>query len=434
MSEALRVGIAGLGTVGAEVARLILDRGEQLRTRSGREITVTAVSARDRAKDRGVDLSGVAWEEDAVALAGRDDVDLICELIGGSEGTAKDLLEAAFEAGKHVVTANKALLAHHGTALAKQAEAKGAALAYEAAVAGGIPIIRALRDGFVADRVERVTGILNGTCNYMLTVMRETGRDFDDILADAQRLGYAEADPTFDVDGIDAAHKLALLAALCFGREVDFDAVHVEGIRRISPVDISFATELGYKIKLLGVAEIDGEGDQAGVSQRVHPCMVPIDAPIAGVEDVFNAVTVEADPVGLGMLQGRGAGAGPTASAVLGDVIDIATGRLAPAFGRPAATLAPAKPASLSAHVGRFYIRLMVIDKPGVLADITSIMRDEHVSMESMIQRGRDPMETVPLVLVTHEVEEAAMQAALTKIAALDVVVEDPAMIRILEG
>jgi homoserine dehydrogenase len=434
MSEVLGIGIAGLGTVGAEVARLITERGDHLAERAGRPIKVVAVLARDRTKDRGVDLSGVAWEDDAVALAARDDVGLVCEVIGGSEGTAKELVEAALDAGKSVVTANKALLAHHGTDLAKRAEAKGVALAYEAAVAGGIPIIRALRDGFVADRVRRVTGILNGTCNFILTVMRETGRAFDDVLAEAQELGYAEADPSFDVDGVDAAHKLALLTALCFGREVDFNSVHIEGIRRISPVDISFATELGYKIKLLGVAEIDGEGEQAGVSQRVHPCMVPISAPIAGVEDVFNAVTVEADPVGSGMLQGRGAGAGPTASAVLGDIVDIATGRMAPAFGRPAVSLAPAKAAPLSAHVGSFYIRLMVIDKPGVLADITGILRDEHVSMESMIQRGRDPMEMVPLVLVTHEVAESSMQAALAKISALDVVVEEPAMIRIVEG
>lgn len=433
MSEVLGVGIAGLGTVGAEVARLIIERADLLSERAGRPIKVVAVSARDRSRDRGLDLSGIAWEDDARALAARDDVDVVCELIGGSEGLAKELVEAAFASGKSVVTANKALLAHHGSALAKQAEAGGMALGYEAAVAGGIPVIRALRDGLVADRVQRVYGILNGTCNYILTAMRETGGSFDDILADAQRLGYAEADPSFDIDGVDAAHKLALLAALSFGRQVDFGEVHIEGIRRISALDIAYATELGYKIKLLGIAEIVGEGDAAGIRQRVHPCLVPISAPIAGVEDVFNAVSFEADPVGSGLLQGRGAGAGPTASAVLGDVVDIASGSRTPAFGRAAATLPPMHTAPIEEAEGRNYVRLMVIDKPGVLADITAIFRDEKVSMESMIQRGRDPEEVVALAIVTHEVEEAAMRRALARIGALDAVVEEPAMIRIVD-
>jgi homoserine dehydrogenase len=433
MSEVLGVGIAGLGTVGAEVARLIIERADLLSERAGRPIKVVAVSARDRSKDRGIDLSGIAWEDDARALAARGDVDVVCELIGGSEGLAKELVEAAFASGKSVVTANKALLAHHGSALAKQAEAGGVALGYEAAVAGGIPVIRALRDGLVADRVRRVYGILNGTCNYILTAMRETGGSFDDILAEAQRLGYAEADPSFDVDGVDAAHKLALLAALSFGRQVDFSEVHIEGIRRISALDIAYATELGYKIKLLGIAEIVGEGDAAGIRQRVHPCLVPISAPIAGVEDVFNAVSYDADPVGSGLLQGRGAGAGPTASAVLGDVVDIASGSRTPAFGRAAATLPLMHTAPIEEAEGRNYVRLMVIDKPGVLADITAIFRDEKVSMESMIQRGRDPEEVVALAIVTHEVEEAAMRHALARIGKLEAVVEEPAMIRIVD-
>lgn len=429
MGEALRVGVAGLGTVGAETARLLIERAEVLTAHTGRPITVTAVSARDRNRDRGVDLSGVAWVDDATALASRDDVDLVCELIGGSDGVAKTLVEKALSAGKHVVTANKALLAHHGTALARLGEAHGVTLAYESAVAGGIPIIRSLREGLVVNRVTRVYGILNGTCNYILSAMRESGRDFGDILAEAQELGYAEADPSFDVDGVDAAHKLALLAALAYGHEVNFDAVHIEGIRPISPIDIAYADEFGFRIKLLGIAE----ETEAGVRQRVHPCLVRQDAPIAQVEGVFNAVVVEGDAVGTTLHYGRGAGAGPTASAVVGDVVDVAAGRRAPVFGRPATGLSPAKPAAMETLEGRYYVRLMVTDRPGVLADITAILRDEHVSMESMLQQGRDPMETVPVAMTTHEVDEASMRRALTKIAELEAVREQPAMLRIVD-
>ena len=429
MSEVLRVAVAGLGTVGAETVRLLQLRREDLGRRAGRPIELVAVSARDRGRNRGIDLSGVAWEDDAVALARREDVDLVCELIGGSEGPARSLVETALAAGKQVVTANKALLAHHGTALAKSAEAGGVTLGYEAAVAGGIPIIRALRQGLVANSIGRVYGILNGTCNYILTAMRESGRPFDDVLAEAQELGYAEADPSFDVDGIDAAHKLSLLAALVFGREVDFDGVHVEGIRPVSPLDIAYAEEFGFRIKLLGIAEEAPEG----VRQRVHPCMVRKDAPIAQVEGVFNAVVAEGDAVGTTLYLGRGAGAGPTASAVIGDIVDVAAGRRAPVFGIAAAELRAARPAPMEALEGRYYVRLMVIDRPGVLADVTAILRDEHVSMESMLQQGRDPMEKVPVALTTHEVDEASMRRALEKIGRLDAVQEPPAMIRIVE-
>lgn len=429
MSETLRVAVAGLGTVGAETARLLRLRQEDLARRAGRRIELVAVSARDRGKDRGVDLGGLAWESDPVALAARDDVEVVCELIGGSEGPARALVESALAAGKSVVTANKALLAHHGTDLAKAAEAAGLSLGYEAAVAGGIPIIRALRQGLVANSIGRVYGILNGTCNYILTAMRESGRAFEDVLAEAQALGYAEADPSFDVDGVDAAHKLALLAALGFGREVDFASVHVEGIRAVSPLDIAYAEEFGFRIKLLGIAEEAPDG----VRQRVHPCMVRKDAPIAQVEGVFNAVVAEGDAVGTTLFLGRGAGAGPTASAVISDIVDVASGRRAPVFGVPAAELRAARPSRLETLEGRYYVRLMVIDRPGVLADVTAILRDEHVSMESMLQRGRDPMEKVPVALTTHEVDEASMRRALEKIGRLDAVLEPPAMIRIVE-
>jgi len=303
-------------------------------------------------------------------------------------------------------------------------------LAFEAAVAGGIPVIKALREGLAANRISRIAGILNGTCNYILTVMRERGREFAEVLADAQRLGYAEADPSFDIDGIDAAHKLAILAALAFGRPVAFDAVHVEGIRAVSALDIAFATELGYRIKLLGIAREAEDGIEA----RVHPCMVPQSSPIATVDGVFNAVVAEGDFVGRVMLEGRGAGAGPTASAVVADLIDIARGRLTPVWGAASGALSDAPSRLMSTHVGAYYLRLMVVDRPGVIADVTAVLRDQGVSLESMLQRGRSPGEAVPVVLVTHETGETAMGAALVRIAALDAVLEPPTLIRIEPG
>jgi homoserine dehydrogenase len=322
------------------------------------------------------------------------------------------------------------LLAVHGAELAFMAERAGVPLAFEAAVAGGIPVIKALREGLAANRISRIAGILNGTCNYILTVMREGGREFSEVLADAQRLGYAESDPSFDIDGIDAAHKLAILAALAFGRPVAFDAVHVEGIRAVSALDIAFATELGYRIKLLGIAR---EGD-GGVEARVHPCMVPQSSPIATVDGVFNAVVAEGDFVGRVMLEGRGAGAGPTASAVVADLIDIARGRLTPVWGASSGALSDTPSRPMSTHVGAYYLRLMVVDRPGVIADVTAVLRDQGVSLESMLQRGRSPGEAVPVVLVTHETGETAMRAALARLDALDAVLEPPTMIRIEPG
>lgn len=428
--EAVKLAIAGLGTVGAGVIALIEAQGPLLTDRAGRGVTVTAVSARDRARDRGVDLSGFEWWDDPVAMAREADCDVVVELIGGSDGVAKAVCEAALDAGRHVVTANKALIAHHGAALAERAEASGCALGFEAAVAGGIPIIKALREGLAGNRVARVHGILNGTCNYILTEMRETGRPFDDVLADAQALGYAEADPSFDVDGVDAAHKLAILASLAFGVQVDFAGVHVEGVRRIAPLDLEFARELGFKIKLLGIAE----QTEDGVSQRVHPTMVPVDAPIAAIEGVTNAVETEGDFVGSVVLQGPGAGGGPTASAVVADVLDVAAGRRAPVFGVPASALTPAQSLPMSVHEGAYYVRLRVIDRPGVIADVTAVLRDQAVSMESIIQRGRDPEEPVDVVMTTHDTTEAAMQRVLAGIDALDAVVEPPTVIRIDRG
>ena len=427
MTSPLSVGVAGLGTVGGGVLKLLRANADIIAARAGRAIAVTAVSARDRNRDRGLELGGLRWYEDPVALANDAGVDVVVEAMGGSEGPARALVEASLTNGKPVVTANKALLAIHGAELAALAESKNVPLAFEAAVAGGIPAIKALREGLAANHITRVAGILNGTCNYILTVMREAGREFSDVLADAQKLGYAEADPSFDVDGIDAAHKLSILAALAFGRPVAFKDVYVEGIRGVSALDIAFANELGYRIKLLGIARQTA----AGIEARVHPCMVPQTAPIARVDGVFNAVVAEGDFVGRVMLEGRGAGEGPTASAIVADLIDIARGRATPVWGAASGALSDAPSVPMEAHHGCYYLRLMVVDRPGVIADVTAVLRDEGISLESMLQRGRSPGESVPVVLVTHETNEAAMRIALERIGALGAVMEAPAMIRI---
>ncbi len=427
MAEALRIAVAGLGTVGGGLLSLLQTNGDSLAQRGGRSIEVTAVCARDKTKDRGVDLSAIAWYDDPAVMATEAEYDVLVELIGGSEGPAKLACEAAFAAGHHVVTANKALLAEHGTALAKAAEAAGVTLAYEAAVAGGIPIIKAIREGLAGNQVSSLHGILNGTCNYILSAMRDTGRDFGDILTEAQELGYAEADPSFDVDGVDAAHKLALLASLAFGTEVDFANVHIEGIRSISAEDFQYAGELGFEIKLLGIVD----GGEDGVRQRVHPTLVPAAAPVAAVDGVFNAVVTEGDFVGTSVFVGRGAGAGPTASAVAADICDIAAGRGGHAFGMPADALAESRSLSMDGREGGYYVRMRVIDRPGVIAEVTGILRDQAISMESIIQRGRAPDEPVDVVLVLHETEESRMIGALEAIAALDTVSEKPYLIRI---
>ena len=423
----LRLGIAGLGTVGGGVVRLVQQHGDLLAARCGRPIQVAAVSAHDRNRDRSLDLSSFTWYDDPVAMAGSDEIDVLVELIGGDAGPAKGAVEAAIAAGKDVVTANKALIAHHGTALASAAEAQGVALNFEAAVAGGIPIVKAMREGLAGNRFSRVYGILNGTCNYILSAMRDSGRDFGEVLGEAQALGYAEADPAFDVDGVDAAHKLAILTSLAFGCPVNLGSVYIEGIRQVSAIDIEFATELGYRIKLLAIARLT----EYGVEQRVHPCMVAEGASIAHVGGVFNAVVAEGDFVDRVVFEGRGAGAGPTASAVVGDLIDIGRNIRLPAFSVPANALKVLPPAVMDRHVGPYYVRLSVLDQPGVIADISAILRDQEISIGSMLQRGRAPGEAVPVVLITHENEEAAMVRAMALIGGLDSVVEEPKIIRI---
>ena len=416
----MRIAIAGLGTVGAGVVHLLDRNADLIAARAGQPVTIAAISARDRTRDRGLPLDGIQWVDDPQDLATLPGIDTVVELIGGAEGPARSLVTAALAHGRPVVTANKALIAVHGATLPRTA-----ALAFEAAVAGGIPVIKALREGLSANRLTRVAGILNGTCNYILTAMREQKREFADVLAEAQALGYAEADPATDIDGIDAAHKLAILAALAFGHPVRFEAVHVEGIRRVSALDIAFAEELGYRIKLLGIAR----RIPAGVEARVHPCLVPTASPLARVDGVFNAVVAEGDAVGRIMLEGRGAGAGPTASAVVADLIDLARGRFTPTWGQD--TPADDAIVSIGEHLGAYYLRLMVVDRPGVIADVAAILRDHGVSLGSLLQHGRNPHESVAVVLVTHEVREHAMRAALDRIAALEAVQEPPALIRI---
>jgi len=425
--DSLRIGVAGLGTVGSAVLGLIAGHRDLLALRAGKYLEITAVSARAPDKPRSADISSFQWFDDPVALASSKNVDVVVELIGGEGGPAKKLIETALANGKPVVTANKALLAHHGTALARLAESQNLSLAYEASVCGGIPVVKGLREGLAANAIRELHGVLNGTCNYILTQMRDTGRGFDDVLAEAQALGYAEADPGFDIDGIDTAHKLAILTALAFGAEVDLPSVHIEGIRHVDALDIAYADELGYTIKLLGIARRAGEE----IEQRVHPCMIPKTAAIAAADGVYNALVADGDSVDKVNFVGRGAGGGPTASAVVADLIDIARGHKSPVFGIPAAQLKKLKPRPIEKRYGAYYMRLMVVDRPGVIADVTSILRDQNVSMESMLQRVRAPGGNVPVVLTTHETEEARMNAAIAQVAALDAVVEPPHLIRI---
>ncbi len=425
MSEPLKLAIAGLGTVGAGIVKIVQTHGDLLAARAGRPIAITAVSARSRGRDRGVDLSAYAWEDDPVALARRDDVDVVIEVMGGEDGPAKACVETALGNGKHVVTANKALLALHGQALAELAGENAVALRFEAAVAGGIPIVKALTEGLAANGIERVMGVMNGTCNYILTVMEDTGADYADVLKDAQELGYAEADPATDVGGFDAAHKLSLLAATAFGTQVDFDGVKIEGIERISLTDIEDAADMGYRIKLLGVARMNEDG----LEQRMQPCLVPADSPLGQLEGVSNMVVVEGDFVGQTVYQGPGAGEGPTASAVMGDVMDIARGLVIPAFGVPAETLAKAARSTTGADA-EYYLRFSLADEPGVLARVATILGNHGISINRMRQYGHaDRM--APVLIVTHKVARARLDGALAEIAAEEVSLAAPVAIRI---
>jgi homoserine dehydrogenase len=426
MPEPLKVGIAGLGSVGSDVFRLLNEQASLLADRAGRKIIVTAVSARDAKKDRGINLSGVKWHDNPVALADDPQVDVVIELMGGSEGPAFDLIKKSIQLGKKVVTANKALLALRGAEiLGLLASVPTSTIAFEAAVAGGIPIIKGLKEGLAANKIRAVYGILNGTCNFILSEMWATGRTFDDVLQEAQEKGYAEADPSFDIDGIDAGHKLALLSGLAFGCVPNFKAVTVKGIRSITPLDISFASELGFRIKLLGIAR----QTENGIEQSVEPCLVPKESPLATVEGALNAVYTDGDYVGKVLFMGAGAGGRPTASAVVSDIVDIARGRALPLLG--VTTPRPLKPADIRGRISSYFLRLIVLDQPGVIADVSAILRDNNVSLESVLQRGRDAGKPVPVILTTHETSEAAIQKTSAEIAKLSACIEPPQVMRI---
>lgn len=425
MSQPLRLGIAGLGTVGIGVVRIVRQHASLLAARTGRHIEITAVSARDAQKDRGVPLAQYAWESDPVALATRDDVDVFVELIGGDEGPAKNAVEAALAAGKDVITANKALLAMHGQALAETAEAAGRTLRYEAAVAGGIPVIKALTEGLAGNDVTRVMGVMNGSCNYILTRMESAGLSYAEVFAEADGLGYLEADPQLDVGGIDAAHKLAILASLAFGTRVNFAGITLEGIERVSIDDIRAAADMGYKIKLLGVAQKTGRG----LEQRMQPCLVPETSPLGQLDGGTNMVVLEGDAVGQIVLRGAGAGEGPTASAVLSDVCDIARGFKGPVFGLPATDLTTSTPAS-STLPASYYLRMSLHDKPGALAKIAAILGEAGVSIDRMRQYGHDDT-AAPVLIVTHKTTPASIATAMDAMANTSVLSGTPVALRI---
>ncbi len=425
MTTPLRLGIAGLGTVGAGVVKIVRQKADLLAARAGRAVVISAVSARSRSRDRGIDLSDHAWEDDPAALATRADVDVFVELMGGSDGPAKAATEAALKAGKDVVTANKAMLAAHGQSLAELAESRGCVIRFEAAVAGGIPVVKALTEGLAGNDVTRVMGVMNGTCNYILTRMESAGLAYHEVFEEARKLGYLEADPTFDVGGIDAGHKLALLAAIAFGTQVSFDTVELEGIDRISIEDIRQARDMGFRVKLLGVAQMTARG----LEQRMSPCLVPADSPLGQLENATNMMVLEGDAAGRIVLRGAGAGEGPTASAVLSDIVDIARGLRIPTFGRPATSLEKARPAR-SATPAPYYLRMELQDKPGALARIATVLGEAGVSIDRMRQYGHETP-TAPVLIVTHRTTRDALDRALAGLGGTGVLENDPVVIRI---
>ncbi|MVO15697.1 homoserine dehydrogenase [Parasedimentitalea huanghaiensis] len=427
MTEPLRLGIAGLGTVGMGVIKIIRRQADLLEARTGRPVVISAVSARDASKDRGLSLSSYAWETDPVALAKRDDVDVFVELMGGHEGAAKQATEAALATGKDVVTANKALLAIHGQSLAEQAEAAGQVIRFEAAVAGGIPVIKSLTEGLAGNEITRVMGVMNGTCNFILTQMQATGQGYNALFEECAKLGYLEADPNLDVGGIDAGHKLALLAAIAFGTKPDFENVQLEGIQRITLEDINQAADMGFRIKLLGVAQ----RSPRGLEQRMSPCLVPASSPIGQLEGGTNMVVIEGDAVEQIVLRGPGAGEGPTASAVLGDICDLARGLRIATFGQPANSLHTI-PAAQTGMPAPYYLRMALQDKPGALAKVAAALGDAGVSIDRMRQYSHSEP-TAPVLIVTHKCTRATLDVALEALEASAVVAQTPVALRIEE-
>ena len=420
-----RIGVAGLGTVGAGLLTF-LDANPAFAPAGARAV-VTGVSARSRSRPRPFDISSIPWFDDPVALATSPDNDLFVELIGGSDGPAKAAVEAALKAGKPVVTANKALIAEHGAELALLAEAKGVPLLFEAAVMGGVPAVKVVREALVGDEIHSIAGILNGTCNYILTEMEATGRSFADVLAEAQGLGYAEADPTMDVGGFDAAHKITILAALAFGCAPNFAAAEIEGIEQVELLDIRMAKDLGYRIKLVASAERSAHG----VLVRVHPTLAPLDHPLARAGGALNALFIEGERTGRIFLQGPGAGAGPTAAAVAADIADVFAGARRPTFQAPAGSLRPFAPVDPSKMMGRAYLRFLVKDEPGVIAAVSETLAEAGVSIESFLQKPSEGAQGVPIVLTTHAVAESVLAAAMERIAGLPAVLDKPRLLRI---
>ncbi|MDC1089959.1 homoserine dehydrogenase [Emcibacteraceae bacterium] len=427
MSTPLKVAVAGLGNVGVGVVKILEQHKELIKERAGREIQIAAVSARSKTQDRGIDLSPYAWVDNAADMADIDDVDIVIELIGGEDGIAYTLSQNTLKNGKSLVTANKAMVAHHGAVLADLAQNNGVALRYEAAVAGGIPIIKAIGEGLAANELTQVYGIMNGTTNYMLTHMESRGLSYDEILDEVTELGYLEADPALDLDGIDAAHKLAILSSVAFGTKTDFKNVYIEGIRKIAGIDIDNAKEFGFRIKLLGMTKYEN----GTLSQRVHPVMIDRNLPIASVMDGFNALVVDGDYIDRTFYQGRGAGEGPTASAVVADLIDIARGHTGAAFYKPASTLVDAEPVSINQRKGEYYIRILANDETGVMADITSALKASGVSIDQMKQKPAEVQGKVYVAIATHETTETALRDAINRINELSVVLEPTMSIRI---
>jgi len=436
--KSINVGLLGIGTVGGGTFTVLQRNAEEITRRAGCPIRITVVADKNTELAKEVTGGSCRITDDAFAVVTDPEVDVVIELIGGY-GVAKELVMQAIANGKHVVTANKALLAVHGHEIFPAAEEKGVMVAYEAAIAGGIPIVKAVREGLTANRIEWLAGIINGTTNFILSEMRDKGLDFDIVLKEAQRLGYAEADPTFDIEGVDAAHKITLLASMAFGIPVQFDKAHIEGISKLDAIDIGYAEELGYRIKLLGIAK----RTEQGVELRVHPTLIPAKQLLANVEGAMNAVLVQADAVGATLYYGQGAGAEPTASAVIADLVDIARMHAAapesrvPNLGFQPDAMLDLEILPITEIQSSYYLRLCVADKPGALADITSILAGEEISIDAVIQKEPVAGENqADLFMVTHQTREKSINSAIAKIEALDIVAGKVSMIRLetLEG
>ena len=425
MTKPLRLGIAGLGTVGVGVIKIIQNKLSLLEARTGKQILISAVTAKSKTKERGIDLSSYAWERDPVSLANREDIDVFIELIGGHEGAAKEAVEIAISKGKNVVTANKALLAHHGHELALKAEENGSILRFEAAVAGGIPVIKSLTEGLAGNSINRIMGVMNGTCNYILTRMESSGLSYEEVFSEANELGYLEADPNLDIGGIDAAHKLSILSSIAFGTEVNFNGVELDGIDKITINDIHQAADMGFRIKLLGVSQMTS----SGLEQRMSPCLVPTASPLGQLEGGTNMIVIEGDQVGQIVLRGAGAGEGPTASAVVSDIADIARGISLATFGQPAKTLKKAS-SSKSQTPAPYYLRMLLHDEPGALAKITKILSQFNVSIDRMRQYGHED-ENAPVLIVTHEIRHEDLMMAIQELPNTKVLKAQPLAIRI---